>query len=69
MRCLSAITLALSLAGMSFAAFAQDDDAPPPAAAATNPDAKFVAYNQPRLAFTHAEIVDGTGGRRNTIRR
>jgi enamidase len=28
---------------------------------AQSDDAKFVAYSQPVLAFTHAEIVDGTG--------
>jgi len=38
-----------------------DDDAaaaPPPA---QSDDAKFVAYNQPVIVFTHAEILDGTG--------
>ncbi|MBS0471420.1 MAG: amidohydrolase family protein [Proteobacteria bacterium] len=35
-----------------------DAAAPPP----TDPDAaKFIAYSQPVIAFTHAEIVDGTG--------
>jgi enamidase len=61
MRFLMITLCALALAGGSVAALAQDDDAPPPAAAAPNPDAKFVAYNQPVIAFTHAEIVDGTG--------
>jgi len=28
-------------------------------------DSKFIAYNQPIVAFTHAEIVDGTGGSAN----
>jgi imidazolonepropionase-like amidohydrolase len=49
------------LAGMSVAALAQDDDAPPPVTPPQNDDAKFIAYNQPAMAFTHAEIVDGTG--------
>ena len=58
------------VAASSSAALAQDDDlAPPPSAAQPNPDAKFVAYDQPTIAFTHAEIVDGTGRRRATIRR
>jgi enamidase len=45
-------------------AFAQDVDdiAPQPAAAAQPDDAKFVAFGQPVVAFTHAEVVDGTGG-------
>lgn len=44
-------------------AFAQDvdDDVAPAAAAQPSDDAKFVAYGQPVIAFTHAEIVDGTG--------
>jgi enamidase len=49
---------------MSAPAFAQDMDdiaAPPPDQ--KSEDAKFVAYDQPVLAFTHAEIVDGTGGK------
>ncbi len=45
-------------------AFAQDMDdiAPSPQAAAQPDDSRFVAYDQPVIAFTHAEIVDGTGG-------
>jgi enamidase len=46
----------------SGAAFAQDmDDAttPPPAPEA----AKLVGYGEPVIAFTHAEIVDGTGAK------
>jgi len=62
MRPLSILCLALALAGMSISALAQDDDdAPPLSTQAQSDDAKFVAYNQPTLAFTHAEIVDGTG--------
>ena len=52
------------LAAMSSAALAQDMDdvaAPPPDQ--KSEDAKFVAYDQPLIAFTHAEIVDGTGGK------
>ena len=45
---------------------AQDDDAPSPPSVANKPhDSKFIAYNQPIVAFTHAEIVDGTGGSAN----
>ncbi len=62
MRPFWVLYIALALSGISVAALAQDDDdAPPPAAPAQSDDAKFVAYNQPTLAFTHAEIVDGTG--------
>jgi len=38
------------------------DDVAAPVPPAQSEDAKFVAYDQPVLAFTHAEIVDGTGG-------
>lgn len=51
-------------ATVSFGALAQDMDdvaAPPPDQ--KSEDAKFIAYDQPVIAFTHAEIVDGTGGR------
>lgn len=55
---------ALVIAALSAAAVAADDDddispTPPPPSI----DAKFVAYNQPVIAFTHAEIVDGAGGK------
>jgi imidazolonepropionase-like amidohydrolase len=53
---------ALILFALSSPAFAQDMDdmaAPPPVS--QSDDAKFIAYNQPVIAFTHAEIVDGTG--------
>jgi imidazolonepropionase-like amidohydrolase len=61
MRSISILLVILSLVAAN-AALAQDDDlAPPPSAAQPNPDAKFVAYDQPTIAFTHAEIVDGTG--------
>jgi imidazolonepropionase-like amidohydrolase len=54
---------AILAAGLSFGAPAQDmDDAPPPPVPQAD-DAKFVAYNQAEIAFTHAEIVDGTGAR------
>jgi len=47
---------------VSFAAPAQDmDDIAAPAPDQKSEDAKFVAYSQPVIAFTHAEIVDGTG--------
>ncbi len=56
------VFLLAALAAFATPALAQDDDlAPPPSAAQPNPDAKFVAYDQPVIAFTHAEIVDGTG--------
>jgi imidazolonepropionase-like amidohydrolase len=45
------------------AALAQDADETPPTPATISDDAKFVAYSQPKIAFTHAEVVDGTGGR------
>jgi enamidase len=62
MRPWPVLCLALALAGISVAAIAQDDDeTPPPSMPAQSDDAKFVAYSQPVLAFTHAEIVDGTG--------
>jgi enamidase len=51
-----------ALVAMSSAALAQDMDdvaAPPPDQ--KSEDTKFVAYDQKILAFTHAEIVDGTG--------
>jgi enamidase len=56
-----AVLLALaSLIVLSPSAIAQDDDAAvtPPSPSA---NAKFIAYNQPVIAFTHAEIIDGTG--------
>jgi imidazolonepropionase-like amidohydrolase len=60
MRSIAASLAAVSFIVLSASAIAQDDDvaAPPPP---QNPNAKFVAYNQPVIAFTHAEIVDGTG--------
>ena len=62
MRPLSILCLALALAGVSISALAQDDDDAPPLSTQTqSDDAKFIAYNEPTLAFTHAEIVDGTG--------
>jgi imidazolonepropionase-like amidohydrolase len=64
MRHLSILAAAFA-ASVSFGALAQDDDEapPPPAAAAQADDAKFVAYKEPVLAITHAEIVDGTGAK------
>ena len=60
MRPVSALLSAVAFAALSAAAIAQDmDDAPPPTQ--PNPDTKFIAYNQPVIAFTHAEIIDGTG--------
>ncbi len=62
MRPLSMLLLAGALTALSMSAAAQDmDDAPPPPPTKQNADAKFVAYSQPVLAFTHTEIVDGTG--------
>src|SRR5580704_7642568 len=54
-----------AFAFVAFGALAQDDDEapPPPPAAAQAEDAKFVAYKAPVIAFTHAEIVDGTGAK------
>ena len=60
MRPVSVLLSAVAFAALSAAAIAQDmDDAPPPTQ--PNPDTKFIAYNQPVIAFTHAEIIDGTG--------
>ena len=39
-----------------------DDVAPSPQAASQPDDARFVAYSRPVVAFTHAEVLDGTGG-------
>jgi enamidase len=61
MRVLAALASVLALSCISCATLAQDDDAPPPTSAPAADDAKFIAYNQPSLAFTHAEIIDGTG--------
>lgn len=61
MRSISILMATTAMVAAS-AAFAQDMDdmaAPPPVA--QSDDAKFIAYNQPVIAFTHAEIVDGTG--------
>jgi len=52
----------IALLCLSASAVAQDMDdmaAPPPDQ--KSEDAKFVAYDQKVIAFTHAEIVDGTG--------
>ena len=60
MRSITALLAAVSFIALSASAVAQDDDAavtaPPPS---TN--AKFIAYSQPVIAFTHAEVIDGTG--------
>lgn len=54
------VLAAASFVAVSASALAQDDDAAvtPPS---PNEIAKFIAYNQPVVAFTHAEIIDGTG--------
>jgi len=63
MRPISILLSAVALAAISASAFAQDmDDAASPPPTQQSPDAKFIAYGQPVIAFTHAEIVDGTGG-------
>ncbi len=56
------IFAALAIAGLPLAALAQDADDVPPTPPPASGDAKFIAYNQPVIAITHAEIVDGTGG-------
>jgi enamidase len=61
MRKLPLALMALLLGGTSALAQDMDDVAARPAAQQSD-DAKFIAYNQPVIAFTHAEIVDGTGG-------
>ena len=58
MRHIPALLLSLVLAAPALAQDMDDASAPP---SAQNPDARFIAYSQPVLAFTHAEIVDGTG--------
>jgi imidazolonepropionase-like amidohydrolase len=58
---LLSFSLLLMLSPPAFAQDMDDDAAPAPAQGAQSDDAKFVAYNQPLIAFTHAEIVDGTG--------
>jgi hypothetical protein len=57
--------LALLLAGVSSSILAADIDEieSPQALTPAQDDAKFVAYAQPVIAFTHAEIIDGTGAR------
>src|SRR3569832_793634 len=55
---------ALVIAALSVAAFAADDDDDvPPSPPPPSVDSKFIAYSQPVIAFTHAEIVDGTGAK------
>ncbi|MGN6515023.1 MAG: amidohydrolase family protein [Rhizomicrobium sp.] len=61
MRSISMLLCAAALAALSLSASAQDMDEVPPPPKQQNEDAKFVAYSQPVIAFTHAEIVDGTG--------
>jgi imidazolonepropionase-like amidohydrolase len=63
MRFLPAAAAAFAIAMLSVAAFADDDDDIPPVPAPPSVDAKFVAYGQPVLAFTHAEVIDGTGAK------
>lgn len=62
MRLLPLVFIVAVFAAPSFAQDMDDDIAPPPQAQQSD-DAKFVAYDQPVIAFTHAEIVDGTGAR------
>ena len=58
----SLLLSAVAFAALSVSAVAQDmDEAPPAPPAQQNPDAKFIAYDQAVIAFTHAEIIDGTG--------
>jgi len=56
---LHAILFSLLLVSPALAQDVDDAAAPPPATDA----AKFVGYAEPVIAFTHAEIVDGTGAR------
>ncbi len=56
---IASVAFALSLSTAS-AQMMDAMDAPPPKPVVPSP---FVAYAQPVIAFTHAEIVDGTGGR------
>lgn len=38
-----------------------DDDAPPPVLPPPNPDLAFAVHGEKTIAFTHAQIIDGTG--------
>src|SRR5437868_12385802 len=60
MRGLLWVLMALGLGCTSALAQDMDDMAAPPPDQKSE-DAKFVAYDQKIIAFTHAEIVDGTG--------
>lgn len=62
MRSISTLLAVAVLAAIPAIAFAQDmDDAAAPPPSPKSQDASFIAYSQPVIAFTHAEIVDGTG--------
>ncbi len=53
------VTAAMCVATSTLAQDMDDMAAPPPMS--QSDDARFIAYNQPVIVFTHAEIVDGTG--------
>ncbi len=59
MRLVSLALCALSL--IALPVLAQDNEAPTVSAPQKTVDSTFIAYNQRLIAFTHAEIVDGTG--------
>ena len=61
MRAISVLFSAFALAAVSIGALGQDMDDAPPTVSPNVGDARFVAFNQPVIAFTHAEIIDGTG--------
>ncbi|HWD29852.1 MAG TPA: hypothetical protein VG387_21950, partial [Rhizomicrobium sp.] len=62
MRLLPPLLAVCALAAFAASAFAQDmDDDAAPAPPPSSDTATFVAFGQPVIAFTHAEIIDGTG--------
>ena len=62
MRSISLLLAGASVVALSAAAVAQDmTTIRRPRRHRRSDDAKFIAYTQPVIAFTHAEIVDGTG--------
>ncbi|MGC1304290.1 MAG: amidohydrolase family protein [Caulobacteraceae bacterium] len=59
---LTALALVQSLVPGALPASAEPASTAGPTAGYSPADAAFVAYAQPRIAFVHVELVDGTGG-------
>lgn len=56
------IVISACLLLLAVPALAQmDDDVPPPLSPPPNPDLAFAVHKEKTIAFTHAQIVDGTG--------